>query len=88
MTDFGLFPGILGHVPGWRALDRSVRQVCRLTGYTQDLTITLALTILIAAWAIVSGGVLFWAARDFDREHGRWWLALSEGWRRSYSACC
>lgn len=35
-----------------------------------------ALTILIAAWAIVSGGVLFWAARDLDREHGRWWLAL------------
>jgi uncharacterized membrane protein HdeD (DUF308 family) len=38
----------------------------------------LVFMLLVAAWAIVSGGLLIAAAfRGVQREHGRWWLALS-----------
>ena len=35
-----------------------------------------AFVLLIAAWAIVSGGLVLAAAFRLNIEHGRWWLAL------------
>lgn len=36
----------------------------------------LAFVLIVAAWAIVTGGILFAAAFRLDIQHGRWWLAL------------
>jgi uncharacterized membrane protein HdeD (DUF308 family) len=36
----------------------------------------LAFVLLIAAWAIVSGCLMFVAAYRLDKDHGRWWLVL------------
>jgi uncharacterized membrane protein HdeD (DUF308 family) len=35
-----------------------------------------AFVLLLAAWSLVSGGLMFGAAFRLSREHGRWWLAL------------
>jgi uncharacterized membrane protein HdeD (DUF308 family) len=32
--------------------------------------------MIVAAWAIVTGILMFSASRNLDTEHGRWWLAL------------
>jgi uncharacterized membrane protein HdeD (DUF308 family) len=32
--------------------------------------------LLLAVWAIVSGGLMLGAAFTLNKEHGRWWLAL------------
>jgi uncharacterized membrane protein HdeD (DUF308 family) len=34
----------------------------------------LAFVLVIAAWAIVSGGLMWAAAYQLKRDHGRWWL--------------
>jgi uncharacterized membrane protein HdeD (DUF308 family) len=37
-----------------------------------------AFVLIVAAWAIVTGGLMFAAAFfDLNTEHGRWWLALA-----------
>jgi uncharacterized membrane protein HdeD (DUF308 family) len=36
----------------------------------------LAFVLLVAAWAIVSGGLLLAATFRLDIDHGRWWLVL------------
>jgi uncharacterized membrane protein HdeD (DUF308 family) len=36
----------------------------------------LIFVMIVAAWAIVSGTLMFSASRNLDTEHGRWWLAL------------
>jgi uncharacterized membrane protein HdeD (DUF308 family) len=36
----------------------------------------LAFVLLTAAWALVSGGLMFAASFQLNRDHGRWWLAL------------
>jgi uncharacterized membrane protein HdeD (DUF308 family) len=39
--------------------------------------LTLVIFVLIvAAWAVVSGTLMFAAAFNLDTQHGRWWLAL------------
>jgi uncharacterized membrane protein HdeD (DUF308 family) len=35
-----------------------------------------AFVLLLAVWAIVSGGLMLAAAFSLKKEHGRWWLAL------------
>lgn len=35
-----------------------------------------AFVLLLAVWAIVSGGLMLVAAFSLNKEHGRWWLAL------------
>ncbi len=35
-----------------------------------------AFVLLVAAWAIVTGGLMLWAAFRLDTDSGRWWLAL------------
>ncbi len=35
-----------------------------------------ALIWIVAIWAIVSGGLMLWAAFTLNLDHGRWWLAL------------
>jgi uncharacterized membrane protein HdeD (DUF308 family) len=35
-----------------------------------------AFVILIAVWAIISGGLMLAAAFTLKIDHGRWWLAL------------
>jgi uncharacterized membrane protein HdeD (DUF308 family) len=35
-----------------------------------------AFVLLIAIWAIISGGLMLVAAFSLNKEHGRWWLAL------------
>jgi uncharacterized membrane protein HdeD (DUF308 family) len=37
----------------------------------------LAFVLLVAAWAIVSGGLVLAASFRLNIEHGRWWLALA-----------
>jgi uncharacterized membrane protein HdeD (DUF308 family) len=36
----------------------------------------IAFVLLLAAWSLVSGGLMLGAAFRLSREHGRWWLAL------------
>jgi uncharacterized membrane protein HdeD (DUF308 family) len=36
----------------------------------------IAFVLLVAAWAIVSGGLMFGAAMRLNLDHGRWWLAF------------
>jgi uncharacterized membrane protein HdeD (DUF308 family) len=36
----------------------------------------LAFVLLTAAWALVSGALMFAASFQLNRDHGRWWLAL------------
>jgi uncharacterized membrane protein HdeD (DUF308 family) len=36
----------------------------------------LIFVMIVAAWAIVTGILMFSASRNLDTEHGRWWLAL------------
>src|SRR5258706_529612 len=36
----------------------------------------LAFVLLVAAWALVSGGLMLAAAFGLRLDHGRWWLAL------------
>jgi uncharacterized membrane protein HdeD (DUF308 family) len=36
----------------------------------------LAFVLLMAAWALISGGLMLWAAMRLHVSHGRWWLAL------------
>jgi uncharacterized membrane protein HdeD (DUF308 family) len=40
-----------------------------------DLTV-LAFVLLVASWAIVTGGLMTAAGLRLNLEHGRWWLAL------------
>ena len=40
-----------------------------------DVTV-LAFVLVIAAWAIVSGGLMWAAAYQLRRDHGRWWLVV------------
>jgi uncharacterized membrane protein HdeD (DUF308 family) len=35
-----------------------------------------ALVLVIAVWAVVTGGLMLAAALTLNRDHGRWWLAL------------
>jgi uncharacterized membrane protein HdeD (DUF308 family) len=36
----------------------------------------LIFVMVVAAWAIATGTLMFSASRNLDTEHGRWWLAL------------
>jgi uncharacterized membrane protein HdeD (DUF308 family) len=36
----------------------------------------IAFVLLLAAWSLVSGGLMLGAAFRLSRDHGRWWLAL------------
>ncbi|HEY4044554.1 MAG TPA: HdeD family acid-resistance protein [Rhodopila sp.] len=36
----------------------------------------LAFVLLMAVWALISGGLMLWAAIRLHVSHGRWWLAL------------
>jgi uncharacterized membrane protein HdeD (DUF308 family) len=36
----------------------------------------LVFAMIVAAWAIVTGGLMIWAASMFDAQHGRWWMVL------------
>jgi uncharacterized membrane protein HdeD (DUF308 family) len=36
----------------------------------------LAFVFVTAAWALVSGGIMFAASFRLNQDHGRWWLAL------------
>lgn len=40
-----------------------------------DITVV-AFVLLLAIWALVSGGLMFLAAFGLPPDHGRWWLAL------------
>jgi uncharacterized membrane protein HdeD (DUF308 family) len=36
----------------------------------------LAFVLLMAVWALMSGGLMLWAALRLHVSHGRWWLAF------------
>jgi uncharacterized membrane protein HdeD (DUF308 family) len=37
----------------------------------------LAFVLMVAAWALFTGALALWSSFTLNREHGRWWLALS-----------
>src|ERR687889_81074 len=37
----------------------------------------IAFVLLLAAWSLVSGGLMLGAALRLSKEHGRWWLAVA-----------
>ena len=47
-----------------------------VVAFLWPLITLVALTWLIAVWAIVSGGLMLAAAFTLKLDHGRWWLAL------------
>jgi uncharacterized membrane protein HdeD (DUF308 family) len=46
----------------------------------------LAFVLLVAAWAIVSGGLMLVAGYRLNIEHGRWWLVLAGALSVAYGA--
>ena len=46
----------------------------------------LAFVLLVAAWAIVSGGLMLVAGYRLNIEHGRWWLLLAGALSVAYGA--
>jgi uncharacterized membrane protein HdeD (DUF308 family) len=83
-----LVDGIFGIVAGIRAAQRHERWgmlvaeaiVNFIAGgialLLPGLTVV-AFVLLLAAWAVVSGGLMIGAAFRLNIEHGRWWLVLS-----------
>jgi uncharacterized membrane protein HdeD (DUF308 family) len=82
-----LADGVLGIVAAVRAARRHDRWgwltfegiLSIVTGVIAALWPRLTLVIfvlIVAAWAVVSGTLMFAAAFNLDTQHGRWWLAL------------
>jgi len=43
-----------------------------------------AFVLLLAAWAVVTGGLMLWAAFRLDVDSGRWWFVLGGGVSLTY----
>jgi len=61
---------------GWLVFEGVVDLVAGAVAFLVPLATIFAVVLLAAAWAIVSGGMLFAAALRLSHTHGRWLMAL------------
>jgi uncharacterized membrane protein HdeD (DUF308 family) len=77
---FALFAGIKAARSGERwyllILQGLVSLAAAVVAISLPVVTLVALTWLVAIWAIVSGVLMLGAAFTLNLEHGRWWLAL------------
>ena len=77
---FALFAGVKAARNGERwyllILQGLVSLAAAVIAVSLPLATIVALTWLVAVWAIVSGALMLGAAFTLNLEHGRWWLAL------------
>ena len=82
-----LVDGVFSIIAAVRAANRSERWGSLLLQGLVDIAIgvialvwpgitVLAFVLLVAAWAIISGGLMLAAAWRLNADHGRWWLVL------------
>jgi uncharacterized membrane protein HdeD (DUF308 family) len=77
---FALFAGIKAARSGERwlllILEGVVSLAAAVVAIVWPLITLVAMTWIVAIWAIVSGALMLGAAFTLNLEHGRWWLAL------------
>jgi uncharacterized membrane protein HdeD (DUF308 family) len=61
---------------GYLVFEGIVDLVAGVVAFLWPAITVLAFTLLLAAWAIVSGALLLGATFRLKQEHGRWWMAL------------
>jgi uncharacterized membrane protein HdeD (DUF308 family) len=61
---------------GWFILEGVVDIAAGAIAFLWPAITAVAFVILIAVWALISGGFMLAAAFTLNKEHGRWWLAL------------
>jgi uncharacterized membrane protein HdeD (DUF308 family) len=79
--------GVFGIISAVRAAGRHERWLLLLLEGVVDIIVAaiavlwpgitvVAFVLLVAAWAIVTGGLMLWSAFRLDTEDTRWWLVL------------
>jgi uncharacterized membrane protein HdeD (DUF308 family) len=82
-----LVDGVFGIVAAVRAARQGERWGLLIMGGILNIAVgviaflmpgltVIAFVLLLAAWSLVSGGLMLGAAFRLSKEHGRWWLAL------------
>jgi uncharacterized membrane protein HdeD (DUF308 family) len=82
-----LVDGIIGLVVTWRASKAGVRWgpllweavlniIMGLIALVMPAAAVFAFVILLAVWALITGGLMIMAAFQLHASHGRWWLAF------------
>lgn len=61
----------------WLALEGLVDIAAAAVAVTMPGLTVVVFVILLAIWALITGGFMLMAAFRLDAEHGRWWLVLS-----------
>ena len=61
---------------GWLILEGAANIAAGVIAFVWPGLTVVAFVLLIAFWALVSGGFMLAAAFRLNQEHGRWWLAL------------
>jgi uncharacterized membrane protein HdeD (DUF308 family) len=61
---------------GWFILEGVVDIAAGAVAFLWPGITAIAFVLLIAVWALISGGFMLAAAFTLKKEHGRWWLAL------------
>jgi len=61
---------------GWLLLEGLANIACGVIAFLLPGLTVLVFVLLIAAWALISGGFMLAAAFRLHIDHGRWWLAL------------
>jgi uncharacterized membrane protein HdeD (DUF308 family) len=61
---------------GWLMLEGLANIACSIIAFLLPGLTVLVFVLLIAVWALISGGFMLAAAFRLHIDHGRWWLAL------------
>ena len=84
---YAFIDGVFGIISAVRAACRHERWVSLVLEGVVDIIVAaiavlwpgitvVAFVLLVAAWAIVTGGLMLWAAFRLDTDDTRWWLVL------------
>ena len=84
---YAFIDGVFGIISAVRAAGRHERWVSLVLEGVVDIIVAaiavlwpgitvVAFVLLVAAWAIVTGGLMLWAAFRLDTDDTRWWLVL------------
>ena len=61
---------------GWFIVEGLVNLAAGVVAFLWPGLTVLVFVLLIAVWALLSGGLMLGAAFRLDADHGRWWLVL------------
>jgi uncharacterized membrane protein HdeD (DUF308 family) len=84
---YAFIDGVFGIISAVRAAGKHERWLLLLLEGVVDIIVAaiavlwpgitvVAFVLLVAAWAIVTGGLMLWAAVRLDTDDTRWWLVL------------